>query len=113
MKDLVDLVLIATGSSVRAEELSVAIRMEVGRRNMEPITSFHAPKSWIKPFAVFARKSGVDVAYCDFYAAEKLACAFLDPVLSGSVLSGSWSVEAKKWIGDSRPAIGAKLVTFV
>lgn len=97
MEDLVDLVLIATKMIVHAEELSLAIHMEAGRRDMEVLTSFKAPESWAGSFAAFARKSGLNEAYCNFQIAEGVVKTFLDPVLSADVMQGEWDMESQRW----------------
>jgi len=96
VKDLIDLVIIATGAALDAATLARALketfehrdRHEVPKRLPEP------PAEWATPYAGLARE--VDLPP-DLAEAFRVASAVLDPVLDGSVADGSWDHRQSRW----------------
>jgi hypothetical protein len=96
-RDLVDLVAIAEGASVDAEQQVQAARSEAERRGVSLPKTFDVPdrERWERGYATEARNSLLrDAATLD----EALAIVrpFLDPVLSGGA-RGRWDHERREW----------------
>jgi hypothetical protein len=96
-RDLVDLVAIAEGASVDAEQQVEAVRSEAGRRGVSLPEVFDVPdrQQWERGYAKEARASLLrDAATLD----EALAIVrpFLDPVLSRDA-RGRWDHARREW----------------
>lgn len=101
VKDLVDLVLIATSWSIDARKLRDAIvRTFAGRgRHGVPATLPPPPADWSVPFTRMAGEVGIDG---DLGRGHEVAAKLLDPVLRGSAPSGGWDPTAKRWRRSTR-----------
>lgn len=96
VKDLVDLALIASGASMDAARLHVAIAETFGHRGAHrvPRRVPPPPSKWRIPYQRLA--SGIDLDP-DLDAGYRCAGRLLDPALSGEVRSGSWEPRAGHW----------------
>jgi hypothetical protein len=96
-KDLVDLVVIATTQSVRADALKLAIDREAAARSLNPFTELFVPSTWGASY----RKAAKDVPYCSEFLTVDLAVtlmrSFVDPVLRGEVTGLTWSPDSHSW----------------
>jgi hypothetical protein len=89
VKDLVDLVLIATEGAPDAALLRAAMNRTFARRASHPLPVVlpDPPPDWRVPYARMARDIGLDA---DLGAGHAVAARMLDPVLSGEVVSAIW-----------------------
>ena len=96
-RDLVDLVAIATGASVRAEQQGTAIRSEFERRDLLVPNSFGVPDPslWVPGYAAEVGRSLLNIAST---LDEAIACVGLlvNPILEKTA-SGQWDPEARVW----------------
>ena len=96
-RDLVDLVLIAQRTRPRAAELAVALRSELARRALDPITTMQVPdKGWSSGYAAEARRAGVSGELATLDGALALVRSLIDPVLAESV-DAVWSPATASW----------------
>jgi len=98
VKDLIDLVLIATSSSLQAEDLADALaKTFTDRATHAPPRAFPKPPDdyWPKAYAKMAARVGLDPT---LGAGHALAAVFLDPVLSGTC--------ARCWSGSPARRVG-------
>lgn len=95
-KDLVDIVLVSTLSSLDAEALKREIQDIFTKRDTHPVP--HAvpppPPEWDQPFLRLANEVGIPNKLA---AGRRTAAAFLDPILSGEVTAGIWEPENQRW----------------
>ncbi len=103
VKDLVDLVLISSGSSVDADPLSRALRETFALRDRhEPPRSLPPPPpDWAVPYARMAQEVGLAAELARGY---ELAAGLLDPVLSGELGGAVWDPAAQGWVARSGQA---------
>ena len=96
-RDLVDLVLIATTQTVRAEELAVALDSEFTSRGLDMPTRVELPSDdWINGYAAEAQNApGCEIL--DVEDALPIARALLEPVLAGRAI-GSWDPHRLAWL---------------
>ncbi|GAC1513510.1 MAG: hypothetical protein NVS1B3_18000 [Candidatus Dormibacteraceae bacterium] len=96
VKDLVDLVLIATSAAVDAAELRAALSRTFKSRGGRqlPAEVPPPPNAWRVPHAKTAGEIGLPT---DLGAAHGVAAAFLDPVLTGRVTAGAWEPASQSW----------------
>ena len=96
VKDLVDLALIATEGAPDAALLRTAMDRTFARRAGQPVppTLPDPPPDWRVPYGRMAREIGLDP---DLEAGHALAARMLDPVLSGEVVSATWSPGDEGW----------------
>jgi predicted nucleotidyltransferase component of viral defense system len=96
VKDLVDLVLIATEAAPDAVRLRTALEVTFGRRASHslPARLPRPPADWRVPFGRMARDIGLDP---DLDAGHATAARLLDPVLSGDVMSATWDPSTRNW----------------
>jgi hypothetical protein len=96
VKDLVDLVLIASLFSLQAERLSNAIESTFGGRNSPPPPILPPPPTqWRIPYRKMAGEVGLDP---DVASGYERARTFLDPVLRGGLSPGAkWDPASHAW----------------
>jgi hypothetical protein len=97
VKDLVDLILISSNSSLDADRLRHAIDDTFASRATHDVPSALPlpPDGWATPYRTLAAETGVDP---DIQAGYTAARAFLEPVLSRVVLEGArWDPGASAW----------------
>jgi len=97
VKDLVDMLLIATHMPVNAATLRTALQATFAAQNSgAPPSSLPAPPAaWVPKYQRLAQDVGLDDATLP--TAFEHARQFLDPVLSGQTC-GVWSPEAQAWV---------------
>jgi len=100
-KDLVDLVLIQSLCSVRADVLIDALTQTYNRSTSQSVPSGlpHPPENWRVTYPTLANEVGIAP---DLAAGHRIAADFLDPILSGTVGTGaSWVPQERAWLrGD-------------
>lgn len=96
VKDLIDLVLIATGATLDAETLARALNETFKHRDQHevPTSLPEPPAQWVTPYGVIAREVELPPSLTDGFAG---ASAMLDPVLGGTVTDGSWDHGQGRW----------------
>ena len=96
VKDLIDLVLIATSRSLDATRLRSAIDGTFAARQLHgvPREVPAPPADWRVPFRRMANEMGLDE---DLDAGYQLASILLNPVLDRSTVTGVWDPAAKRW----------------
>ncbi len=96
VKDLVDLALIATASSLDASGLRTALETTFNRRAGHdlPISLPRPPADWRVPYGRMARTVGIDI---DLDAGFESAARVLDPILGRSVRGGAWDPVSQAW----------------
>ncbi len=105
VKDLVDLVLIATSSTLRAGDLADALTRTFTRRDTHPLPEA-LPKPpgdyWPPAYATMAGRVGLDPS---IDAGHAVAAALLDPVLSDSCARVLvWHRDAGRWMTPDESA---------
>jgi hypothetical protein len=97
VKDLVDLVLIASHSGPDARRLRQALHGVFARRSTHdlPRTLPQPPDDWRTPFRKLALEPGIDP---DVTARHRKAAALLNPVLSDEVRHGTWLPHEERWV---------------
>jgi len=95
-KDLVDLILIAESLPLDAARLRGAITETFAQRDShaKPSAFPTPPSKWATPFRVLA--TAIDTSY-DLNGGHQLVASLLDPVLQGTVLSGTWIPDFLTW----------------
>lgn len=97
VKDLVDLVVIASLSSLAATHLRGALTDVFAHRQGHalPLTLPPPPPSWQQPYATMARSVGLATEVAVGYAR---AADFLDPILSSDVaMTAIWDQAQQRW----------------
>lgn len=109
VKDLVDLVLIATSRSIDAAELRSAIDSTVASRGLHGVPKAFPgpPTDWDLPFRRMASEVGMDD---DLRRGYQTASLLLDPILDGSTSRAVWDPITKRWSGTSR--FGAEIERY-
>jgi hypothetical protein len=97
VKDLVDLVLIATSGAIDARKLRTAIErtFEARGRHGIPDRLPPPPGDWGVPFRRMAEEVGADG---DLGRGHDVASQLLNPVLDGSAAAGTWDSSAERWV---------------
>lgn len=97
VKDLVDLVLVASTSEFEAEEVRLAIELVFQRRATHPLPKRlpAPPLVWKVPYGRLAGPLGV---VSDLNGGHRTAAALIDPVLQGRLTRAHWSPEASGWV---------------
>lgn len=104
-RDLVDLVLIVTTSSLDAELTGRALRSEALRRNLILPEQMHAPSpQWPAGYTQIARNSSLHAELRNLDAALVRVGACLNPVLGGEVTAGYWDPQQQRWNRVPGPA---------
>ncbi len=101
VKDLIDLVAIVTGASVRAEPQMKALQSEAQRRGIALPDRFAVPdrEVWERGYAAEARRSLSPTART-LEEALAIVSPFLDPLLDGTA-AGRWDPRHGEWDVDS------------
>ena len=96
VKDLVDVVLIATEAAMDAGRLRTALETTFGRRASHDVPARlpRPPADWRVPYGRMARAVGLDA---DLDAGFDLAKQLLDPILANEVGSGTWDPVGRGW----------------
>jgi len=98
VKDLVDLVLIAELSALRADQLTAALESTFAARGRQalPATLPRPVTEWTTPYRYLAEEVTIDP---NIEAGWEAASAFLNPVLAGEVdPEAVWSASDQRWI---------------
>lgn len=97
-RDLVDLVLIAHSQQVRADDLAAAFTSERLRRDLPRMNELAVPDEelWRAGYQTVARDVP-GVTEKTLADALPLAKSFIDPVLAGAVVGGTWDPTALAW----------------
>lgn len=90
-RDLVDLVTLAQTESFDAQQLATVLYAELRRRNLQPVKSFEPPMTMKESYVAQARRTPHCADYPKFEDAVALMRLFIDPLLNGSVQSGTWT----------------------
>lgn len=95
-KDLIDILLIESSTTIEASALRHALEGTFSDRALQPLpTSLQPPPTiWADPYRRLA--DTVDIE-SDLSAAYARTAAFLDPVLAGHA-SGQWDNQRRKWV---------------
>lgn len=96
-RDLVDLVVLARTQIVDAAMLKTAIEAERLHRGLPRMDAFDVPSQWERPYSADAKTVSECEGYRTLDDAVELIRRFLDPVLSGDQLQGSWSPSQLSW----------------
>ena len=96
VKDLVDMVLIATEAAPDAQRLRSALEATFDRRASHPLPVRlpRPPADWRVPYGRMTRDIGLEPDLDDGHAT---ASRLLDPVLGGDVMSGTWEPRTGAW----------------
>ena len=95
-RDLVDLVLIATTQSVRAEELAAALSSEFTTRGLSMPTRVELPSDeWVEGYTAEALNAP-RFSVLDVEQGLRIARAMLEPVLTGRT-TGTWDPQKLAW----------------
>jgi len=103
VKDLSDLILIATTTQIDAATLGAAIKGETSQRAIKAVTEFAVPDSWkVLPLSTkyqkLAEEAGLAKSLYDVLAAERLIANMIDPILSGKISEGVWNPDTLEWM---------------
>jgi hypothetical protein len=96
-RDLVDLVAIVNGASVRADAQASALRSEFDRRGLNLPAQFDVPDRglWEPGYAAEARRSLLEIA-ATLDDALSVVSSFINPLLDGTA-KGAWHKEIGSW----------------
>jgi hypothetical protein len=97
-RDLVDLVAIISGVSIKAEHQARALMSEFKRRSLEFPTAFAVPdrQAWERGYRLECAQSLLSLAD-DLDTALSLVGSFLNPLLLGKT-EGTWSHDELRWL---------------
>jgi len=96
VKDLIDLVLIASGATLDAATLARALKETFEHRDQHEVPTRlpEPPAEWATPYGVLAREVDLAPSLAEAFG---VASAMLDPVMSGSVTTGRWDRTKGDW----------------
>lgn len=96
VKDLIDLVLVASAATLDAATLARALKETFEHRDQHEVPTRlpEPPAQWATPYRVLAREVELPRSLTNGFAA---ASAMLDPVLTGTVTDGSWDHGQGRW----------------
>jgi hypothetical protein len=96
VKDLIDLVLVASAATLDAATLTRALKETFGHRDQHEVPTRlpEPPAQWATPYGVLAREVELPPSLTNAFAA---ASAMLDPVLTGTVTDGRWDHGQGRW----------------
>ncbi len=104
VKDLIDLVLIASMPSLHAGDLRRALETTFASRATHPLPAVlpPPPSSWAAPYAKMAAEVGIDLS---LPAGHSAAARFLDPLLSGATSPDAcWDPATQEWTLSPSPS---------
>jgi hypothetical protein len=98
VRDLVDLVIIATTEQVEADRLSRSVEATFAIRGTHPIPERlpEPPQSWAQPYARIATET-INLPVTDLQKAYLWAAQFWDPFLTKQVVSQAWLPDQGRW----------------
>lgn len=96
VKDLIDLVLVASAATLDAATLARALKETFEHRDQHEVPTRlpEPPAQWATPYRVLAREVELPPSLTNAFAA---ASAMLDPVLTGTVTDGRWDHGQGRW----------------
>lgn len=96
VKDLIDLVLIATGAALDAATLARALKETFEHRDQHEVPTRlpEPPAQWATPYGVLAREVNLPPNLSEGFRA---ASAMLDPILDSTVTGGIWDRRQGRW----------------
>ncbi|PFG34653.1 LOW QUALITY PROTEIN: nucleotidyltransferase AbiEii toxin of type IV toxin-antitoxin system [Sanguibacter antarcticus] len=97
VRDLVDLVVLASAQDIDGSALIAAIRGEWMHRGLPGVPVFAPPQSWERLYTPLAKKVPACAHATSFEAAVAHIGAFLGPVLDGDATSRLWSAGDHVW----------------
>lgn len=98
VRDLVDLVVIATTQRMDAGELARAITREWNYRGLRGAPTLDPPSGWASQYVALARRTPGCVNYSSFEGAVQLVRDdFLGPVLTGQIRRALWDPVNRVW----------------
>ena len=101
VKDLVDIVIYASTESFAADTLIASIAREFSARRIPSIQAFNIPPEWEESqerrYAKTVNGLPLSAIASTMHEAESFCKAFLDPVLSGAIVDGTWQCDDKTW----------------
>jgi Nucleotidyl transferase AbiEii toxin, Type IV TA system len=108
VKDLADLVLIATTQAIDATALHIAVRSEAARRALTLPTTVTIPNApvWDITYRKLAAESPGLASHPTLPEAVSLVRKLLDQILTGEA-SGTWSPSLAEWRHADRPTNGS------
>lgn len=102
VRDLVDIVIIATTQTVDADTLSKAVASEATRRGVHLPGQFDLPdQRWRQGYRREASTASLPPELVDVDGAVALAQAFLGPTLAGAAQPGWWDPDTRQWSRES------------
>jgi predicted nucleotidyltransferase component of viral defense system len=95
-KDLIDILLIESSATIKADDLRHALQSTFAERARQPLPTAlpPPPATWADPYKRLATTVEVE---SDLSAALARAAAFLDPVLAGHA-HGQWDTQRGEWV---------------
>ncbi|MBD8729398.1 nucleotidyl transferase AbiEii/AbiGii toxin family protein [Frigoribacterium sp. CFBP 13707] len=96
-KDLIDIVLLARHSSIRAETLRLAIEAERSRRRISTFTSLTATPAIQTGFAKVAAKTSALPKALTWQSALETANSLVEPALTEAAHDRTWDPTALRW----------------
>lgn len=101
VKDLVDIAIYASTEIFAADTLITSIVREFSARRISAIQAFSIPPEWNESqerrYAKIVNELPLSAIASTMREAESFCKAFLDPVLSGTIVDGTWQYDDKTW----------------
>ena len=106
VKDLLDMILLATVECVAADALAAALIATFQTRATHPIPNQlpEPPGSWTAAFAAMVGRTPL-VSVNDLAAGYALVAAFWNPMLAGTVSGNIWTPPSRRWQGGQGGSI--------
>jgi len=97
IKDLIDLVEVATYFDMFGGELSTALLAEFDHRGRRPPSKLLVPARWKGGYLKLSRETPAAQRFEDFESAVDLVSSYINPVLTGEVDTRTWSSKSLSW----------------